>query len=763
MLRRIGQLGRKSWSTLRQSRLGMIGFVLVLIFALVAILAPFISPYPRTFLAPDADRFKVNVFDQGLPQNLTYQGPVLGPTTPLNNAVGVIWELNYNSSAGLVFMNELHYSLGLNESPFLASNLSRTFDITQDFGTPVPPGLPMHSLYYIVPASLESNQSVGPSIQNGAIAFFSGKDFVAADPFTKTYFFMDRLNFTPTYTGEDPASAGHMLLQPQQRAFAVGPVAYPVGPYEYFYATDLNQTVVYELQYVNAWSSTAPTGKIAFSSNASLSAPPFVYYNQFAVSDLNAYRAGPGQAILLPLSNGTLEVVNVTGSPVRAWIPLTLDGAPAKVVGNVGYQQTTSVPIYLYLPLQSANATGLAVLNLNTLGIVYEDVLGGPGWVPIGMPITRTGATMYAAYFDPADNTSSFVGFNESSSGTLYHVIPQLQVRMAGHVRSFFHVNENNEIFLLSGDSKVYTLATTFGASSQSVTPNQFPVFPSPTVTSIVYAGSFKGTLYGSLSTQELNGAFTDSARPFTTVFQLQGTPRTPLPPGRYPSGNTYLWGTDFFGGDILTEWIYGTQVAFIVGLLAALFSVGIGTLVGVISGYYGKTLDTLLMRTTDVFLVLPFLPIVLVLIAITSPSIWIIILVIAILGWPGIARVIRAQVLSIKERPFIDAARVSGASDMRLVFLHIAPNVLPFSFLYMSLSVGGAIITEAALSFLGFGDPRVTSWGGMLSNLLTFSGSLHAWWWLLPPGLGITFLSLGFYLIGRGFDEVINPRLRRR
>jgi len=256
---------------------------------------------------------------------------------------------------------------------------------------------------------------------------------------------------------------------------------------------------------------------------------------------------------------------------------------------------------------------------------------------------------------------------------------------------------------------------------------------------------------------------WTDAPSGETTVFQLLGTVRTPLPPGTYPSGNRYLLGTDFRGADILTQLFYGTQVAFIVGGLAAVFAVGLGTLVGLIAGFYGKIIDTLLMRTTDIFLVLPFLPIVLILAAILRPSIWVIVLVLGIVGWPGIARVIRAQILTIKERPFVDAARVSGASDLRLIFYEIAPNVLPFSFLYMSLTVAGAIITEAALSFLGLGDVTVISWGGMLSQVLTFGGALSAWWWLLPPGLAITLLSLGFYLLGRGFDEIINPRLRRR
>src|SRR3989442_5958541 len=117
--------------------------------------------------------------------------------------------------------------------------------------------------------------------------------------------------------------------------------------------------------------------------------------------------------------------------------------------------------------------------------------------------------------------------------------------------------------------------------------------------------------------------------------------------------------------------------------------------------------------------------------------------MVLSLLGWPGIARVIRAQVLTLKERPFVDAARVSGASDLRLIFLHIAPNVLPFSFLYMSLAVAGAINTEAALSVLGLGESTLVSWGGMLSNVLTQGGAPPYLGWVLPPGLCVTLLNL--------------------
>ncbi len=235
-----------------------------------------------------------------------------------------------------------------------------------------------------------------------------------------------------------------------------------------------------------------------------------------------------------------------------------------------------------------------------------------------------------------------------------------------------------------------------------------------------------------------------------------------PLPPGSYPSGNLYIWGTDNQGRDILSQFIWGSRIALFVGFAAALLSVGIGTTVGLVSAYVGRKTDVVLMRATDVILVLPGLPLLIILAAVLGASITSIILVIALLGWPGIARVIRSQVLSLKERPYIQSARVTGASHLRVMFRHIAPNILPLVFLYMTFAVSGAIFLEAALSFLGLGDITVPSWGTMLSTVQQ-SDLIRAYWWLLPPGLGITVLSLAFFLTGRAVEEIIHPRLRAR
>lgn len=247
-------------------------------------------------------------------------------------------------------------------------------------------------------------------------------------------------------------------------------------------------------------------------------------------------------------------------------------------------------------------------------------------------------------------------------------------------------------------------------------------------------------------------------------VYAISSTGRylAPLPPGTYPSGNQYLWGTDNQGRDILSQFLWGSRIALVVGFASAILSVGIGLIVGLVAGYVGKKTDIVLMRFTDVILVLPALPLLIILSAVLGASVTNVILVIALLFWPGTARVIRSEILSLKERPYIQSARVTGASSVRIMFRHLSPNVMPLVFLYMTFAVSGAILTEAALSFIGLGDINTPSWGTMLSTVQQ-SDLLRAYWWLLPPGLGITVLSLAFFLIGRSFEQVINPRLRTR
>ncbi|WP_332898120.1 ABC transporter permease [Haladaptatus sp. CMSO5] len=223
-----------------------------------------------------------------------------------------------------------------------------------------------------------------------------------------------------------------------------------------------------------------------------------------------------------------------------------------------------------------------------------------------------------------------------------------------------------------------------------------------------------------------------------------------------------YLLGTTAEGFDIFSQLIYGTRAALLVGLVAAVFTAGIGTLVGLVAGYYGGAIDDALMRLVDFLYGMPLLPTVIILVALLGPSLWNIILAVIILQWRATARVIRSQALSLRERPFVKAARVAGASDWHIISRHLAPNVLPMSFLYGSFAIAWAILTEAGVSFIGLGDPNSVSWGTMLQASRAYSAlSFGAWWWFVPPGICIGLLVISGFLIGRGYEEITNPKLQ--
>ncbi|KIX13316.1 ABC transporter permease [Dethiosulfatarculus sandiegensis] len=224
----------------------------------------------------------------------------------------------------------------------------------------------------------------------------------------------------------------------------------------------------------------------------------------------------------------------------------------------------------------------------------------------------------------------------------------------------------------------------------------------------------------------------------------------------------THPLGTDFMGRDILSQLLAGARVAFMVGISAAFMSVFLGVSIGMVAGYMGRFADTFLMRAADMIMVMPTLLVVLMLSSLFGQlNIWTIVLMIALFRWPGVSRVIRAQTLSLKQRPFIDAAKVAGAGHLRIIFRHIMPNVLPLAFLYMTFRVTSAIVIEAALAFLGFGDPGTVSWGMMLQWVWKTGHMFQAPWWLLPPGICISLITLSFYMLGRAMEEILDPRLR--
>jgi peptide/nickel transport system permease protein len=236
--------------------------------------------------------------------------------------------------------------------------------------------------------------------------------------------------------------------------------------------------------------------------------------------------------------------------------------------------------------------------------------------------------------------------------------------------------------------------------------------------------------------------------------------PGAPLQP---PSSRFWL-GTDELGRSVLDLVIQGSQISLLVGFLATAISMLIGALVGISAGYFGGRTGVVLMRLTDWFLVIPFLPLAIVLAAILGRSLFVIALVIGIVTWPGTARVVRAQVLTLKERPYVERARALGASHRQIIARHILPNVFPLIFANTILVVAVAILTETTLSFLGLGDPFSVSWGSILESAYAEGAiSLGAWWYLVPPGLCIVLVVLGFTMCGYAFDEILDPRLRER
>ena len=226
------------------------------------------------------------------------------------------------------------------------------------------------------------------------------------------------------------------------------------------------------------------------------------------------------------------------------------------------------------------------------------------------------------------------------------------------------------------------------------------------------------------------------------------------------------LLGTDSRGFDVFSQTVYGSRISLFVGLLAAGIGIGLGLVVGLLAGFLGKLIDEILMRFTDMMLVIPALPLLIVLVAVLGANIWNLIIVIGFLGWMGFARVIRAQVLTLRERPFIEAARASGAGPGRIIAKHVFPNIVSLTYVNLALSVPAAILTEAALAFLGLSDPTNVSWGNMFYQVQVSDSLAHfppLWWWVLPPGISIALISLSFILIGYALDDIFNPRLRKR
>ena len=241
------------------------------------------------------------------------------------------------------------------------------------------------------------------------------------------------------------------------------------------------------------------------------------------------------------------------------------------------------------------------------------------------------------------------------------------------------------------------------------------------------------------------------------SFIYLPYSPIASTGPSFAPPSLKHLFGTTNIGQDVFSQWVYGTRSTLLVGFLTAALSTAIGLTVGVTSGFI-RSLNEPLMRLVDIVMTLPALPLLIVIAAFVKPSIFIVAFIIALLGWAGMARVIRSNILSIKESSFVEVALMSGVPKHKIMFVDLLKHVLPLVLAYSLFAVIGAILTEASLDFIGVGPVTDYSWGAMIAYAQE-NGAIFvkAWWWFLPPGISIAILSTGFGLIAYGMESFYN------
>ncbi len=746
---------KANWKLFKQSKLGIVGLGIILFFLILAIFAPIIPyTYSTGYLAPAGDLFEIDNYTKTIPTQGDWHSPVSiklpishgrppiagiwiysssgkGYLYPRNTSVQLLLRLKDPvekkipvGMKNMVYLEENTKVLGFtNNSLYLYSMVYKYgeyLDTQNSFKNPITVKYNYPIEYYsniwdenttshhgTIAVAVASNRNVSLFIWSYYKESIGGLASVHVHHFA--------YNFTVNSTiVANPKIRMHVAwgTGSDEETWIIIPTKDYVYRYNITLIKDNNEGVIAGVSSLHlAWENPIiqvhpPLGKNA---DALMYSSSKVYSQINGSLDMYGVLCDNNYAFGLYVKNGKVafnKTVSFNSGDTRI-----------RTV-NLMHIQTTGQPYFIIYG--TANGGGIVGKIAPALGDTSA----------LSNYIVLRGSIQYVSEY--AQQTSTY--YVSTKEGAIYQIND-----------SFYTKFDNN-----TGALNVYGLYKSFMVSQGIATP-------------MVYLGN----ILGSANNGGYIGAVTKGN---TLYFQADSGHRIPtivIPPfghGRY-SGNFYLFGTDYEGHDVWTWLVYGSRTSLIVGLTAAFISVLAGTFIGIISGFYGGWIDIIIMRTVDIILTLPGLVIMLLLAAILGPSIWNIVLIISVLGWAGIARVIRAVTLSLKGRPFMDAARVAGASNARMITVHIFPNVLPLTFLYMTFGVASAILSEAALAFLGLGDPNSVSWGMMLQFLRMYGQvtNPNAWGWLLMPGIFIALLSLAFYLVGRAFDEIVNPRLRKR
>jgi peptide/nickel transport system permease protein len=732
---------KNGWKIYTKSRMGMAGLIMIIIFVIMAVFAPYLTPYTPEFKAPSIDVIRGDIYITNLSNNVVWDKPPVG-IIPYTSSQGA----NQYLKAVLVYNDQGNAAI-FNVSYTYINNVLKI-----NLSSPT---------YYSIP---KGTNYMGQTAMY--IKYFSAPKSIVYYGFTNTSFYILDNNFKQIYNfnlNKNIDFRSEFYNNPYQLPHAgqLSAIAIANGTEVkvlFFYNSQLSLNgMLLGVVHIN------PLSIVTLKLNSPIINNILLYINP---SDLNSTMAiiptkvglysyvFPMEFNKTYLSYG-LNIPQNVSQPHLAWY-LNYSINYNNTVTNI-YPQSLTYSNNLPSEYPNQNII-LMTSNNNIIGI---NRLNGSVMYITPFVISNSSVEKYTLQGIAGNMGNMPVVWAYTSSRSIVAIIDQYTGKILGKGQ-FYNIIDGyvNSKPIYDIGSDMIILSTNLGVFvfNNNMHLNQTFSIPGGMRTPISGLGNVI-TYQSSLG--YYYGVITNNNKLYLQM--TLGTDIAPLPPGKYKSDNVYIMGTDLYGHDIWTWIVYGARAELIVGLVAAASSVLLGTFIGLISGYYGGLVDIIAMRLTDIFLSLPSLVIMLLLVEILGPSIWNVILVIAILGWSGITRIIRAQVMSLKSRAFVDSARISGASNLRIMFIHIMPNILPLTFLFMSFGVSGAIITEASLAFLGFGDPHAITWGMMLQYIWTTGNVLRAPWWLIPPGLAITFLSMAFYFVGRAFDEIINPRLRRR